>query len=251
MPPVFVQTLTATTMTSFPVDASATFSGGTYGTWNFDFTSGPAGLYLQQITIDLSATDVRFNTAPVGFASSTWLNVGDYQGTNVTTGLYGILPGTGAVLDGGSLLTFDFNDFTAGDTFHFTAGLDNPEPTLTPLHNCTGLGPIARAACLASNAVITAENNARLAAALIVNAREFSGATVTYTFGGPGFYTSETTGAFSPDGGLRILGAASGVVAEVQAIPEPATCGTVAGGLVLAGVGLMRKRKAGRRIFVA
>ncbi len=236
--PLFVQTLAAD---SFPVGASATFGGGIYGTWDFAFTSGPADLYLQQITIDLSPTNVRFDTAPGGFGSLTYLDVGGYEGTDATTGLYQILPGTGAVLDGGSLLTFDFNDFTAGDTFHFTADVDNPNPTLTPLQDCSGLRPLAKAACLAQNAAITAANDARLAAAQLVTAQEFGGATVTYTFGGPGFYTSEFTGAFSPDGGLHIFGSSSGVLDSVQATPEPATCVSLAAGLLLLGLRLLRR----------
>lgn len=238
IPPLFVQALAAD---SLPVEASATFGGGIYGTWNFAFTSGPTDLDLEQITIDLSPTDVRFDTASGGFGSLAYLDVGDYQGTNVTTGLYQILPGTGATLDGGSLLTFDFNDFTAGDTFHFTADVDNPDPTLTPLKNCSGLGSIAKAVCLAQNAAITAKDDASLAAAELVTAQQFSGATVTYTFGGPGFYTSEFTGAFSPDGGLQIFGSTSSVLDSVQAVPEPASCVSLAAGLLLLGLRLLRR----------
>lgn len=239
--PLFVQTLAAD---SLPVEAVGTFSGGIYGTWDFSFASGPAEVYLEEITIDLSPTNVRFDTAPGGFGSLTSLDVGGYEGTDATTGLYQILPGTGTALDGGSLLSFLFNDFTVGDDFHFTADVDNPNPTLMPLNDCSGLGRLAKAACTADNVIITTDNDALLAAAAFVTAQQFSGAEVTYTFGGPGYYTTEFTGSFAPDGGLRVFGTATDQLGSVDPTPEPATCvSLVAGLLALAGFRLRRKAK--------
>jgi hypothetical protein len=231
----------ATGGTLYTVDGSASFTGGIYGTWDFAFTSGPAGLYLQQIDIDLSPTGLKFDTVPGGFGSLTSLDIDNYLGTDVGTGLYQILPGTGAVLDGGQSLTFQFDDFTVGENFHFTGDVDNPDPTLLPLTDCSSLHGLARVACIIQNAVKTAQNDARLTAAALVTGQEFGGTLVTYTFGGPGFYTSQFTAAFEPDGGLRVLGAANAVEGEVEATPEPATFVSLGAGMLLLG-GLLRRR---------
>ncbi|MGD0014733.1 MAG: PEP-CTERM sorting domain-containing protein [Bryobacteraceae bacterium] len=227
--------------TLYPVVGSASFTGGIYGTWDFAFTSGPVGVYLQQIDIDLSPTGLKFDTVPGGFGSLTSLDIDNYLGTDVGTGLYQIVPGTGAVLDGGQLLTFRFNDFTAGETFHFTGDVDNPDPTLTALRNCSGLGLLARLVCAAQNLATTAQNDARLLAAALVTGEEFGGTLVTFTFGGPGFSTGQFTGAFEPDGGLRVLSDVNGVEGEVEAIPEPATFVSLGAGMLLLG-GLLRRR---------
>lgn len=238
--PLFVQVLTAGPVL-WPIEGSASFIGGIYGTWDFTFTSGPADLHLQQITIDLGPTNVRFDTAPGGFGSLTSLAIGNYLGTDASTGLAEILPGPGAVLDGGQLLTFRFDDFTVGRTFHFTGDVDNPDPTLIPLNDCSGLRPLARAICNLQNVGITAQNDARRAAASLVTAQQFDGARVTYSFGGPGFYASEFTGDFGPAGGLRIFGSASSFANNVQAIPEPATFVSLAIGMLL--LGRLRRRR--------
>ena len=221
----------------WPVEATASFTGGIYGTWDFGFTTGPADLQLTQITIDLSPVDLIFDTAPGGHGSLASLAIGGYQGT---AGLPVILPGTG--LDGGQLLTFQFDNFTVGQTFHFTGDVDNQDPTLTLLKDCSGLRPAAKLVCNLQNAGITAQNDALLLAASIVTAREFSGALVTLEFGGPGFYTADFTGAFSPDGGLRIFGSSGSIGGDVQATPEPATCIPLAAGLLML-VCLWRRRR--------
>ena len=224
----------------FPVEASATFGGGIFGTWDFTFT-GPAGLYLQQIAIDLGPANLGFDTVPGGFGSLASLDVGGYQGTDATTGLNQIVPGTGLTRDGGQSLIFQFNDFTAGETFHFTADVDNPNPTLAALRNCNGLGFIARGICLLQNAATTVANDALLAGASVVTAPEFAGSRVTYTFGGPRYYTSEITAAFSPDGGIRVFGSSAGVLDEVEGVPEPATALLLAAGLLFVGLRLRRR----------
>jgi hypothetical protein len=216
----------------FPVQASATFTGGIYGTWDITFESGPVGLFLQQITIDLSPTGTLFDTAPGGFGYSEYRDVGGYNGTDVATGMYQILPGTGIALDGGQVLTFLFDDFTVGETFHFTADVDN-NPTL---RSCTGLGPILRALCQAANDVA-------ITAAPFVTANQFQGAQVTYTFGSPTFFTKDFTEPFSPDGGLRVFGSTNGVFDEIEAVPEPGTFLSLGAGLVLLGVTRLRGKR--------
>lgn len=235
-----VQVLTAAPVL-WPVEASASFTGGVYGTWDFGFTAGPATLQLLRITIDLSPTNVRFDTASGGFGSLTSRDIGGYQGTDAITGLSGILPGTGVTLDGGQLLTFQFDNFTVGESFHFTGDVDNPDPTLDPLRDCSALRLLARAACVLQNVGITAQNDGRLAVASLVTSQQFSGALVTYEFGGPGFYTSDFTGTFEPAGGIRIFGSAGSIGSQVQAVPEPATFVSFAAAILL--LGYFRRRR--------
>lgn len=238
--PLLAQTLLAGPVV-FPVEISASFTGGVYGTWDFTFDSGPAGLYLQQIVIDLGPANLGFDTVPGGFGSLTSRDVGGYNGTDVTTGLSSILPGTGSALDGGQILIFQFTDFTPGETFHFTADVDNPNPTLLPIRNCSGLGPIARALCLAQNAANTVINDARLAAASVVTAQQFAGTQVTYTLGGPSYYTTQITTAFEPAGGLRVFGSTSGAFDEVVENPEPTTPALLAAAVLLLGIRRLRR----------
>ncbi len=239
--PLLAQVLVAGPILS-PVQVSASFTGGALGTWDFTFTSGPANLQLEQITIDLSPTDVKFDTAPGGFGSLTSEDIGGYAGTDVTTGLDNILPGTGAALDGGQLLTFQFNNFTPGDTFNFNADVDHPNPTLIPLPDCSSLSGLAKVACLATRAADTAINNGRLTAAQTVTGQQFNGVLVTYTFGSPSFHTANFTTSYTPDGGLHIFGAQSNLTGDVEAMPEPATFLSFAAGLIL--LGLRRRRQA-------
>ncbi|MGE5647414.1 MAG: hypothetical protein ACM336_16655 [Acidobacteriota bacterium] len=225
-----------------PIDVSGTFRGGAYGTWDFGFT-GPAGLYLQSISIDLSPTGLKFDTADGGFGFSDSRDVGDYQGTDASTGLSQVLPGTGAALDGGQSLTFFFTDFTAGETFHFTADIDG-NPTLAPLRDCSSLPILQRPGCIAQNLQVTIQNDLLKAQAAFVSPQDFSGALVTYTFGGQGYYTTQFTAPFEPAGGLRILGSVNGIQADVQPTPEPATFLPIGIGLLALGAFKLRSRKS-------
>src|SRR6516225_7570355 len=111
------------------ISGSASFIGGLTGSWSFQYTSDIPGVTLQSIVLDLSPTDLRFDTASGGFGSLTFLDVGGFGGTDLTTGLTGI-SATGAALDGGTLLTFYFNNFLPGSTFQFSADVDHPDPSL-------------------------------------------------------------------------------------------------------------------------
>src|SRR5690349_2094685 len=95
------------------IDGQASFLGGLNGSWSFQFNSDAVGLTLDSIVVDLSPTDLRFDTAAGGFGSLSFLDIGNFGGSDTTTGLSGI-SATGAALDGATLLTFTFNDFTSG-----------------------------------------------------------------------------------------------------------------------------------------
>jgi hypothetical protein len=237
--------LFAVPLLASPVTVSATASfTGIIDTWNFEYISGASGVYLQQITINLGPADVFFNTAPGGFGSPAYQDVGNFAGTNVTTGLSSI-SATGAALDGGSLLTFTFADFTVGDNFTFSADLQHPAPTLLTLQNCTGLGPLATALCNAANAARTVTNDARLAAADTVLSSQLAGALVTFQFGGPGYETTSFTDTLSAatlqeiisglldGGGPGSFSSGGGGTTQDPPVPEPATLATAFFGCAL------------------
>jgi hypothetical protein len=128
---------------------------------------------------------------------------------------------------------FNFNNFTVGDSFHFNADVDHPNPALTPLNNCSGKTGLALLTCLGLNAGITTANNAALLAAETVLANQIAGATVTFKFGGPGFNPTSTTGSFQS---LTLLDLLNGNTANtantnVEVVPEP-------GSFLVFGLGL-------------
>src|SRR5580765_7629290 len=105
---VFAGLLLSTASLSFAgpvVSGNASFLGGLNGSWSFQFTSDTPGLLLESIDLDLTPTDLRFDTAAGGFGSLSYKDVGGFGGTDTTTGLSGI-SATGLALDGGTLLTF-------------------------------------------------------------------------------------------------------------------------------------------------
>jgi MYXO-CTERM domain-containing protein len=235
---------------SFPVAATASFTG-INNTWNFSYTSGDPGIFLQQITIDLSPTDVRFDSAPGGFGSLGSQDVGNFGGTDTTTGLTTI-SATGAALDGGSLLTFTLANLTAGDNFTFSVDVDHPNPTLQNLANCGILSGLAKVGCLASNAVKTGANNLALLGADTVLSAQLANAEVTFQFGGPGFITDSVTGPLQAPtisqivNGLRngdgggSFSSNTGITDQVN-LPEPGTWAMGAAGLALF---CLRRRKS-------
>lgn len=227
-----------------PVEATAAFTGYN-DTWNFQYVSGASGVYLEQITINLAPANLAFNTAPGGFGSLGYQDVGGFNGTDVTTGLSNI-SATGAALDGGTLLTFTFMDFTAGDNFTFSADVNHPDPTLQTLANCSGLNPIPKAICQAANAAKTLANDALLLKAATVTSAQMAGATVTFDFGGPGYQSSSVTDPLSAPTLQEILndlehgqGAASFASTtdvSTQVAPEPGTFLATAMGLIVVGL---------------
>jgi hypothetical protein len=232
-----VPTLTAGTVT---VEATASYnvllSGG--GSWSFSYLSGDPGLILQSLTIDLGPTGgLAFDTAPGGFGSQGSQNIGNFNGSDVTTGLTGYTPAGGAALDGGTTVTFTFNDFRPGETFQFDADVDHPNPVLT---NCTGKSGFALLTC-------NLQNTVALTSAQTVTANQMANANVTFVFGGPGFVTGSSTGTFGPVTLRDILSEGPGnhidISSPAVAAPEPASLSMMGGGLLLAA-GLMRRKRS-------
>ncbi len=217
------------------ISGSASFVGGLTGSWRFQYTSDMPGTTLQSIVLDLSPTDLKFDTASGGFGSLSFLDVGGFGGTDVTTGLTGI-SATGAALDGGTLLTFTFNNFLPGSTFQFSADVDHPDPTLVSLSSCAGKTGAALLLCNATNAGRTATNDARLLAAQTVGPNAMAGALVTYNFSG-GDENEIVTGTFQP----FTLGNGFASAADVST-PEPASMATFGAGLSLLFALAVRRR---------
>jgi MYXO-CTERM domain-containing protein len=219
------------------IAGSASFLGGLNGTWSFQFTSDMAGLSLQSIVLDLSPTDLRFDSAAGGFGSGTFKDVGGFAGTDTTTGLSGI-SATGASLDGGTILTFDFTDFQSGSFFRFSSDVDHPDPALLIIQDCSGKSGLALVACNAANLARTATNDARLLAAQTVGPNQMAGARVTFNFGGEGYDTQTISGTFDP----RSPG--DGLISSADvSTPEPASVATFGAGLgILLALAARRRR---------
>lgn len=202
--------------------------------------SGAPDLYLQSITVDLSPTDLRFDTAPGGVGSLASQNVCCYSGTDTTTGL----TGESGLVDGGQQVTFNFSDFLPGDNFQFTLDVDHPNPVLTTPKNCSTLKGLALLACNATNAGIAAANDAVLLAAQTVLTNAMSNSLVTYQFGGSGYITGDVTGNF---GSLTLQDIINGQTASTNDIqgdvqtPEPGTIGLI--GVALVWLGTFRRRR--------
>jgi MYXO-CTERM domain-containing protein len=222
------------------VTGSASYLGGLNGSWSFQYTSDAPGLSLQSIVLDLSPTDLRFDTAAGGFGSLSYKDVGGFGGTDATTGLSGI-SATGAALDGGTILTFSFTNFTSGSIFQFSSDVDHPDPTLLSLQNCSGKTGIALVVCNAGNVTRTATNDARLLAAQTVGPNQMAGALVTFHLAGDGYQDQTVNGTFQP----FTFTPGNGIISTADvSTPEPASMSTLGAGLGLLLAFAARRRRA-------
>ena len=146
--------------------------------------------------------------------------------------------GAGAALDGGTLLTFTFNNFLPGSIFQFSADVDHPDPTLLNPLSCAGKTGAALLVCNATNAARTATNDARLLAAQTVGPNAMAGALVTYNFTGGGVENEIVTGTFQP----FTWGNGFASTADVST-PEPASTATFVSGMSLLFVLANRHRR--------
>ena len=222
------------------VTGSASYLGGLNGGWSFQYTSDTPGLTLESIILDLSPTDLRFDTAAGGFGSLSYKDVGGFGGTDVTTGLSGI-SATGLALDGGTILTFSFTNFLSGSIFQFTSDVDHPDPTLLTLQNCAGKTGLALVLCTAGNVPKIATNDARLLAAQTVGPNQMAGAHVTFHFSGDGYEEQTVNGTFQP----FTFSLGNGIISTADvSTPEPASIATFGLGLGVLLVLAARRRRA-------
>jgi hypothetical protein len=244
------------------VTSSASFTGGLTNSWSFGYTAGAPDLFLQSITIDLSPTDLKFDTyAGVGSTFGS-LSALDISGTSFSgPGTPSLLSGyaSGQALDGGTLVTFSFLDFAQGDVFQFSADVDHPDPALLVTKNCeliTGWWNAAKKLqCTVDNATATTAHTLALLAAQTVGPNGMAGALVTFQFGGTNYNTASIQGAFqrltfgdlvngiSQGEGVGAFDAKAGTNADV-ATPEPACVATFGAGLglLIALAGRRRRR---------
>jgi hypothetical protein len=234
------------------VSATASFNGGLLGAanaWSFQYVSGAPGLNLSGITIDLSPTALRFDTAAGGFGSLGNTDVGSFGGSDVTTGLSAI-SATGGAIDGGQLLTFSFLDFTPGENFQFVADVDHPDPALVALRNCSALTGLAATVCNAQNLAANATNATRLVAADSVSSNAMANAKITMTFSGTGYDTFSVTGTFQTVTLLQIIqglagGQGTGAFGNTASIqnPEPESLILMGAGLGLMALAMIKRKR--------
>ena len=220
------------------IAGNASFLGGVNGSWTFQYSSDAPGVNLESIVLDLGPTDLRFDSAAGGFGSGSYRDVGGFGGTDVVTGLSGI-SAMGASLDGGTILTFTFNNFSSGKVFQFSSDVDHPNPTLLSLLSCAGKTGFALISCNLDNISRTATNDARLAAAELVGPNPMAGAKVTFNFGGSGVEGTSVSGVFQPFDLRNGLQSSADV-----STPEPASLATLGSGLGLLIALSVRRRRS-------
>ncbi len=213
------------------VNVVANFTGGPWGSWVFDYQNGPAGYNLRQITIDLSPTDRHFDTAPNNFpyVTDSYQDIGTFNGTDITTGLSAILPGTGSVLNDGSLLTLVFDHFFAGMTFQFVVDVDGPDPARLVLEPCPPNDPLGGYTCALTQTMLVGHYALEVSMANQTFGMQMGSALVTLWFEGPGLEPLTLEGRY---GAVDLDVATAQLTSEV--IPEPASVG-----LVLSGIAVM------------
>ncbi|MFN7918788.1 MAG: PEP-CTERM sorting domain-containing protein [Bryobacteraceae bacterium] len=196
------------------VSGSSSFSGGILGSWSHSFTTGSPDVSIQSIQIILKP-GLFFDTAAAapGFLANQNVATSNLGGTGFTG-----FSASGATLDGGNAVTLTFTNFTPGKTYTHVGDVDQ---ALT-LQNCNGLGGVALAACIAQNALITADASS-------VSGAEFAGSQIVVIIGGVGYTPLVLTAAFGDQGFDSARADWSGTV-----VPEPSTWALMTSGLAVA-----------------
>jgi hypothetical protein len=187
--------LIASTLHAAPVALSSQFDGGIFGAFNLSYTSGVAGLKLQQVTIALQSP---LFLDPTIASPGSLLPLPFIGGSGAaSTGFTGV---TG-VFDGATSFTLSFDDFDAGESFSFNLDVDSP---------CNNLF------CQIDGS--------------FTSGAEFAGSKLTAVFGGSGYNSGQFEGLYTRQ---NTLSAVASITGDVEPVPEPGTYALLGGGLLM------------------
>ena len=170
------------------------FTAGVFGSFNLNYTSGAAGLKLQQVTIDLKSplfADPTFS-GPGGLLPLPFSGISGAAATGFA--------GVSGIFDGATSFTLLFTDFDAGESFNFNLDVD----------------------ALCGNFLC-------LIPASLTTGSEFAGSKLTGTFGGSGYEGSALKALYTETGPITATALMTG---DVEAVPEPGTYALLSGGLI-------------------
>jgi hypothetical protein len=203
------------------ISGSVTYSSetiGAFGDWSIQFTSTNPDTVLQRVTVDLSPTNLFFDTTSGAPGYMLWQDFTPTGGSAAATGLSEVNPGTGSVLNGSTWLELVFTNFTsANGPFTFQLDVDGPA-------NYTGCGGgILGLLCRAGRDID----------ASLVTSQEIAGALVSMQFYTPGVGVNLVSTNLGQVGAHTAYG--------TFATPEPATYMLIAAGL---GLFALRRRSS-------
>jgi hypothetical protein len=187
--------LIASSLHAAPVALSSQFDGGVFGAFNLSYTSGAAGLKLQQVTVALQSPLFLDST----FASpGSLLPLPFFAASGAAeTGFTGV----SGVSDGATSFTLSFSDFDAGESFGFNLDVDSP----------------------CGNLLCRIEGS-------LTSGAEFAGTKLTALFGGSGYKSGQFEGLYTR---VNAVSAIASVNGDVEPVPEPGTCALLGGGLLM------------------